>query len=651
MNIQLKQLALRNFKGIKEIKIDFKEETYIYGDNATGKTTIFDSFTWLLFGKDSANRADFNIKTLDANGEPLHGLEHEVTGLLNIDGKDVILKRILKENWVKKRGSADSVFSGNVTEYFVNEEPKKEKDYKAYIDSIIDENTFKLLTNPQYFNVNTKWQDRRVILLKIVGDITDEDVINSNVNLSKLLELLDGKTIDALKAILASKKKMLNEKLKAIPIRIDEVNRNLPVLAENVDFEALKVEKAKVKHALDIIENRMTSQRKIAEDFIKKQQELSAMKSKLQNMEFQIEKDSMQDLNNAKMSLMQFENDRKMMEQKIENSKKAIEIINEQIVELDKEAENLRIQYAEQFEAKFIEPDRDNFICPTCKQHLPEDNIEEKIKSMHEDFKIGMAKELERIKQLGKSKVDTKNKLIDGKVTRNEEIKQYEFNLAEIDGMIAIHTSQIATEEANKHEVNYLSNADYASIKTQIMAFEKELVPLDDEPKVNTDRVINENRLAEINEILSSKETLENAQERIKELKKEERTLSQQVAELEGQEFLTEEFTRAKVSMLEEKINKVFKYVTFKMFKTQVNGGLDDCCEAMVEGTPYQDVNTAGRLNAGLDIIRALSEFYDTYCPVFIDGRESINEIINIDSQVINLIVSAKGKSLRVEAL
>ena len=150
--------------------------------------------------------------------------------------------------------------------------------------------------------------------------------------------------------------------------------------------------------------------------------------------------------------------------------------------------------------------------------------------------------------------------------------------------------------------------------------------------------------------ILIAKETLENAQERIKELKKEERTLSQQVAELEGQEFLTEEFTRAKVSMLEEKINKVFKYVTFKMFKTQVNGGLDDCCEAMVEGgVPFADTNNAAKTSAGIDIINALNKFYDITAPIFIDNRESINRIIETDSQIINLIVS-QDKTLKVRA-
>ena len=119
MNIELKKLELLNFKGIKEKTIEFGRETNIFGRNETGKTTIFDSFTWLLFGKDSSNRSDFNIKTIDKNGEFIHGLEHQVIGVLDVDGKEVILRRLLKENWVKKRGFAEAVFSGNTTEYFI----------------------------------------------------------------------------------------------------------------------------------------------------------------------------------------------------------------------------------------------------------------------------------------------------------------------------------------------------------------------------------------------------------------------------------------------------------------------------------------------------------------------------------------------------
>ena len=115
MNIELKKLELLNFKGIKELTIDFGKETSIYGENATGKTTIFDAFTWLLFGKDSANKSDFNIKILNKNGETIHGLNDQVTGTLIVGNKEVILRRALKENWVKKRGSADSIFSGNST--------------------------------------------------------------------------------------------------------------------------------------------------------------------------------------------------------------------------------------------------------------------------------------------------------------------------------------------------------------------------------------------------------------------------------------------------------------------------------------------------------------------------------------------------------
>ena len=57
MKIRISNLKLKNFKGIKDLEIDFNNEnTNIYGKNATGKTTIFDAFKWLFFDKDSKVR-------------------------------------------------------------------------------------------------------------------------------------------------------------------------------------------------------------------------------------------------------------------------------------------------------------------------------------------------------------------------------------------------------------------------------------------------------------------------------------------------------------------------------------------------------------------------------------------------------------------
>jgi predicted ATP-dependent endonuclease of OLD family len=123
--IILKSLILKNFKGIKFLKVDFSKVTNISGDNATGKTTVFDAFTWLLFDKDSQDRSNFEIKTLGTDGQPIHNLEHQVTGTLSIDGREITLSKLFREKWVKKRGESEQEFSGHETLYYINDVPAK----------------------------------------------------------------------------------------------------------------------------------------------------------------------------------------------------------------------------------------------------------------------------------------------------------------------------------------------------------------------------------------------------------------------------------------------------------------------------------------------------------------------------------------------
>ena len=648
MNIELRKLELLNFKGIKEKTIEFGKETNIFGRNETGKTTIFDSFTWLLFGKDSANRSDFNIKTLDRNGEFIHGLEHQVTGTLVADCKEVILRRSLKENWVKKRGFADAVFSGNTTEYFINEEPMKEKDYKDYINSIIDENVFKLITNPMHFNVNTSWQDRRKILLSIVGDISDEEVISSSKELFKLKELLKDKNVDSLKSIIASKKKKLNEQLKAIPIRIDEINRGLPVLAEGVDYVYLESEKAKIKRELNVLESQLTNQQKIAGDFIKKQSDLSIKKSKLKDLELQIERDSMKNLNGWKLNLMELNYNKTDLEKKNE---KDIEIITRNLDEIEKLQEEMQLyreDYVKVFSEPFEDPDRENFVCPTCKQSLPEDDVEKQITGMLANFKSNKLKKLEEISNHGKWRKAKVKQLQDENDNLNNVITKNELELIKLRKEIDDTQLTINVEQGKEYKIDYNSNPEYKSLDDEIRSIEKNLLPLEQNSRVKENQDKLQDRLQEINTILANQKVIEDSQARIIELKKEERTFSQQIADLEGQEFLTEEFIKTKVSLLEKKINDTFKYVTFKMFDTQVNGGISETCQAMIDGVPFSDTNNAAKYNAGIDIINALCKYYDVTAPIFIDNREGIIELLETDSQIVNLIVSKEDKVLRI---
>ncbi|BDR84909.1 AAA family ATPase [Clostridium tetani] len=642
--IFLKKLILKNFKGIKDLTIDLSKVTNIFGENATGKTTIFDAFNWLLFDKDSKDRTTFDIKTLDKNGEVLHGLEHEITGVLNIDGSEITLSKIYKEKWTKKRGEAERNLTGHETLYNIDGVPVKKKEYQEKINEIIDENLFKLISNPLFFSINMKWQDRREIILKITGDISDEKVINSKTNLKPLLKLLGDKDIDTLKKSVQAKKRKLNDEIKAIPIRIDEANNSI----KEVDFEALDFRKRGVVAGIKSLEEQLLDNSKVNDEVLKERDKLYSMKSKLSDMEYKADTEKDKPKRKLQDQLSCLNLDISKLEYSIKSLKTSKENIEFDIEKYTKLCDEERNKWFEENE-KVFEFNESNCICPTCKRPFSEEETEGKKQELEQNFNSNKAEILKAIQDKGKfykrhlekeqEKLESINSDIDSKNKELEKLKAEAQDLKkEIDNFKPKDTLE--------------SNKEYQDLKVQISELGKKV----QQPTTVNNQVQElkerksklEIELEEVNKELAYKEQNEKTKARIIELQEEERELAEQIAQLEGQEFLCEEFIKTKVELLEASINSKFKYVSFKLFDTQVNGGINECCEALVNGVPFGNANTASQINAGLDIINALSEHYEVQAPIFIDNRESVNQLIETNSQVINLVVS-KDKALRIE--
>ena len=220
----LEELTLINFKGIKNRTITFGQTTEVRGANATGKSTINDAFTWVLFGKDArgTNDTKFGIKTVGPDGKAYEKLDHEVTAVLNVNGEKITLRRCYTEDWVKPRGSAETILKGHTTNYFYNGVPLKEGEYKAKINAIIEEELFKMITNPFYF-AGLDWPVQREILLQVAGGVSYEEIAASKDEFKALLTQLSGKDLAEFKAEISARKKKLQEELDKIPTRIDEI--------------------------------------------------------------------------------------------------------------------------------------------------------------------------------------------------------------------------------------------------------------------------------------------------------------------------------------------------------------------------------------------------------------------------------------------
>jgi len=289
--IKLISLRLKNFKGLKEYEVKPEGNNLsISGDNATGKTTIYDGFIWLLFGKDSSYNTNFGLKTYDKDNNTIHGLEHEVEGILDISGKKMTLKKIYKEKWTKKKGEAERTLTGHETECFINEVPVKAGEYSTHIEKLLDEEIFKLITSVTYFNQQMHWTDRRTLLMDIVGYLTDEEIIDEDKELKPLLEVLEQRTLEDHKKYVKSQKKKYNKLIESIPTRIDEINRGLPELADNIDYKSLEKEKKDLSIKIDEIDERINSQQSISDKYKKKNKELNKLKTQLFELKLELEK-------------------------------------------------------------------------------------------------------------------------------------------------------------------------------------------------------------------------------------------------------------------------------------------------------------------------------------------------------------------------
>ncbi|MCL1937234.1 MAG: AAA family ATPase [Candidatus Azobacteroides sp.] len=653
--VKLKRLELVNFKGIKKLEVPFEQITEIRGANATGKSTIMDAFHWILFGKDAEGNSDakFGIKTNDSNGLPIPKLDHSVTAVLEINGESVELRRVLSEDWVTPRGKAEPELKGNTTAYFYNGVPLKESEYKAKINAVIDEDLFRMLTNPLYFP-RLDWKVQREMLLKIAGGVTLEETAAQREEFSELLLQLSGKSLAEFKAEITARKKKITEELSVIPVRIDEIVRATP---EALDYAALEAEKEKLcrslKEAEAALNDQTEAQRQEYAAVQEMQRKMNELRGKQQTVLFEArqaaqkafyEKNAARNEAEMKRHSLQTElnNLTESVQRDIEFSKASFRKNLLQIGELKRKVETLRNQWYAENAKEYSESGR----CPACGQLLPEEERAEK-RSLFEEFKN---RELERINKEGRELNDK----IQAFEKDNQRIKQYEEE----------ETKKLAQikEEKNSEidRLNKLLNdlpsvlpsaeiqggdlPEWNELQNQIDELSERLKNRPEQPdhtELSAQKLALAERLDGIKEKIALKNVIDSHAVRKSELLRREKELAQQKADLEKQEFKADRLVKEQMNEVERRVNQLFRIVRVKMFSQQINGGEKaDCILLAPDGVRFMDANSAEKIEMGLDIIRALCRFHGATAPIFCDNAESKNQFPTMESQMIFLRVT-----------
>lgn len=642
MQATIKRINIQNFKGIKEKEIIFNSQNAkISGQNASGKSSMVDAVTWALFGVDSQWNAKFEIRPLDENGEKIHNIEISVCVVFEIDGKEKSFKRELKENWVTKRGTSERTLQGNVGAYSVDDYPKSEKEYKECVASIVSEDLFKILTSPTYFP-SMKWQEQREILMRFVTDISDVELAGQDKRFADLIsELEKAPSTDGIKK---KYQKALNEwkkKQAELPVRIDEAEKQ----KVDIDVEELEL----LKNSL----NEQISENKAKQEDVSK--------------EFEVQQKASDGILELKFELNDLQ--RKANE---ENNKKRMQIQNEldkansdyDMYEAYESGTRSRIKSDIEKELPLLERrlrekqelwksvnaeqiDENKYVCPTCHRELPEEEKESILSNFEETKKQRLEFIVAEGEKASQTVKDKKKYIEDSKKEAEEYEKKQEETLKRIEEL----ESQLSELPDS---IDISDRPEVQEIQRQIAEKEAAMKKGNSAEEIRQNLIIEAanlgGQLVRVEGRLALAQKNVDIDDRIAELREEQRKTAQCVADQEKMLYLLEEFIRYKMDSVSGTINSKLDGICVKLFERQINQGIKECCELTYNGVPYQSLNSGHHIVAGLKIIKALQELYNVYPCVFVDNAESVNafNLPEMDCQMIFLSVT-EDKELRVE--
>ena len=653
--IILKSLALVNFKGVRDFSIAFNDGiTTVCGDNGTGKTTLYDAYLWLLFGKDSTGRSDgangFNVKTTGEDGKPIYRFEHSVTAVLEVDGKEIKLQRSLVEKWQKVNGTTDEVMKDE-TQYFINDvRTGTKKEYQAEISEIIPEDVFRMITNPYYFT-SLSAETQKDMLLEMVGNIDDEEVAATDPDFLALLDQINGTSLAKWAREIAAKKKACNDALATIPASIETAQKLMP---ESEEWAVLEKQLKEVQDRVKEIDAQIADKSALNDEAYKRKMALMKQQAdkriKLQDRENTIRMETNAAHNKALSDIQQMENELSINQKNLDSYRNDKMNVDGKIDELNDKLVEMREQFKAVAKEQFPEPSGDVLVCPTCGEPYKGENLENAIAKLRGNFEQSKSKRQKDIQTKGKQYKAEYDKAVEQQTKLTGLIAKLEDDALEIKGNITIKKNNIpvagnADEAiANDKESIGLRN-DIAEIANQLQVE----VPQADVSELQSEKADRNAAIAEINKRLGKRAMIERVNKEIADLEEKRIANNQAKADLEKWEDVYLRFQKAKDEVLMQRINGLFNVVSFSFVKEQKNGGEKVTCYCMVNGVPYADVNACGKVNAGLDIINAICATKGISAPIFIDNRESFNQIIPTISQIVNLKVS-NDKQLTIKA-
>ena len=642
MNITIQRLTLTNFKGVRSLTIDFSESvTSIHGRNRTGKTTVADAVIWCLFGKDSKGNTKFGIRTRDEQGRVITDIAHEVEMQISCDGVPHTLQRSLR---------ADGSYA-----YFVDAMKTTAGDYNVFISNFVGEETFRAITSPTYFT-SLPWKDQRKFLSDMVGTITNEQVAAGDHRFDELLGILAQTDLETHIKHVSYQIKQTQSDLERIPIRLDEQHKAMPEVQDypSIDIEIDAVQCKLLGEQADLAKAQVSGtddarQKAIREKLSFARKRIDNMERSARNMVRELTDQHDREVRQSKVSLSDAQQMLTAIQNKIEANMQLVERTKQTIAECEQKAVLIRQQWADNKSAH-LEISETEAVCPTCGQPLPEDILKEKIANMREQFNIRREAKYNELRTLAEQVKQTQQLANDDISQYQSEISQAMADKAEVQNTIE-ELSRVAAEasasQVKTYEEVLAEKDEYAKVKSEVKSLEEALENGDTndvDPKVieelKTKISETQARLSSLTKTKADLLQRERIQRLITGIEEERDNLIITLDRLHQQKDIAIEFNEKASSLLEDSVNAHFSFVQWRMFRELLNGSTEPFCECMHNGIPFSDLNSADKINAGLDIINTLSGIYKVSAPIIIDNAESVNELLPTSGQQIRLYVS-----------
>ena len=599
--ITLEKLVLTNYRNIPHASYEFKGNSKIVGENKVGKTNTLESIYYLLTDKLLDGSVDI------AQLKPLKDTKEKVTveGTFDVDGNKVTLKKVYYEQWVKTRGEATTVFKGHSTDYYYNDAKQDTK--KAY-ESLVGElfgvendprvkiDFMQMLINPTYLGEmgeDKDWTNLREFIIKLVGDISDDDVFKKEPSTEVIrgdLAAYAGKT-DQVKKLYRIQINGIQDKITGYEVMISNLEKTpcpeeaeVEMCKKAIEDSENKIAKLRNSTGIDLksqeIQTKINGKEKelnelVAIDLERKNQpnptidnlskEIGDMQSKVDGL--------MESKRNLQNQVIDLEQKKKGIDYEIERCG----LIRDEVIKSYKECK-------EKMNNVHVATE-----CPTC--HRPYDSAQ--IEEVKAKETASLKNQLDAITERGTKNKEKLASLNKDKAEIEEQIKTAEAGIDGITSEIQELNKKIMDKRNELHDVSvdanrgFVPNPAIAKLQEEISELKKDLLASqcefdDGNRSIAQDISLEQSRQTVWKKVLEDKAYYDRQMVNLEETRNHLKDAQKELMAYEQKSDLLALFIKTKLNLLDENVSKVFGNIKFKLIEPNINGGYDVVCKPYI---------------------------------------------------------------------